>query len=239
MIAMKTHRFIISGDFSKESFSIIDKELLHQLHDVLHLKAGEECVLSDGNRNDVRCRIKAISQKVCTVDVVERTYNAGENEIYGVLYCSLLKKEHFEVVVQKATEVGVCEIVPIISRRTVKLSVPANDRLKKILKEAAEQSGRGIIPALCDACSFDDAIKRASLSHSMTFFYHPVGTLFSDWRKQNIIPKKANMFIGPEGGWDEYELTKAQENNFSIVSLGPTVLRAETAAIIGSYLAIH
>ncbi len=200
---------------------------------------GEECILSDGNRNEVRCRIKNISKGKCVFDVIDRSYNANENGIYGVLYCSLLKKEHFEVVVQKATEVGICEIVPIISRRTVRLSVPPVNRLHKILKEASEQSGRGIIPTLCDACSFDDAIQKASSSHSMTFFYHPEGILFSDWKKENIIPKKANIFIGPEGGWDEYELSKARDNNFSIVSLGPTILRAESAAIIGSYLAVH
>lgn len=209
------------------------------MKDVLHLKAGEECMLSDGNRNEARCRIKAFSVKGCVVDIISQSYNANENNVRGILYCSLLKKEYFETVVQKAAEIGVSEIVPIISRRTVKLAVSPRARLEKILKEASEQSGRGIIPVLCDTLSFDDAVRRSSASHAVTFFYHPDSILFSDWKKENIIPKKVNIFIGPEGGWDDYELGLARQHHFFIISLGPTVLRAETAAIIGSYLAIH
>lgn len=236
---MKLHRFIIQGDFSKTPFCISDKELAHQMKDVLQLKIGEECLLSDGNRNEARCRIKAFSAKGCIVEILSQSYNVNENNVRGILYCSLLKKEHFETVVQKAAEVGISEIVPIISRRTVKLAISSRARLEKILKEASEQSGRGIIPALCDASSFDNAIQRASASHAVTFFYHTEGVSFADWKKENIAAKKANIFIGPEGGWDAYELEAARKNHFFIVSLGPTVLRAETAAIIGSYVAMH
>ncbi len=236
---MKLHRFIIEDDFSKDSFSFADTKLIHQLYAVLHLKAGEECIVSDGSRNEARCRITAISQSACVCDVIDRSYNTNENEVYGALYCSLLKKENFEVVAQKVTEAGVCEIIPIVSRRTVKFSAPPMERLRAIIKEAAEQSGRGVIPTLCDAIPFDEAIRRASDSHSMTFFYHMEGIPFAEWKKQNIAPKKANIFIGPEGGWDEYELNEARKNNFSVISLGKTIFRAETAAIIGSYLAIH
>ncbi len=236
---MRIHRFIGAFDFSTQRITIDDKELLHQLNDVLKLKVGESLVLSDGARNDVLCRIKTISKKVCTLEALERTYNANEAATHGVLYCSLLKKELFEFVVQKATEVGINEVVPLTSNRTVRLGMPSSERLMRIMKEASEQSGRGVIPTLCDTLTFDEAIARAADSNNMTFFYHPGGTLFSDWKKENIAPKKTNIFIGPEGGWDNNELRTAQEKNFSIISLGATVLRAETAAVIGSYLALH
>ncbi|MEK7648737.1 MAG: RsmE family RNA methyltransferase [Patescibacteria group bacterium] len=237
---MKFHRFIIkNADFSQSPFSLADTELIHQILNVLKLGVGEECMLSDGARNDVRCRIVSLSKKECVCEIIEKTYNANETGTHGVLYCSLLKKELFELVVQKATEVGISEIVPITSRRTVRLGLPSGDRLTRIMKEASEQSGRGVVPILCDTYSFEDAILRAADSNNVTFFYHPAGALFSDWKKENIIPKQANIFIGPEGGWDNDEIHAAQEKNFSIISLGATILRAETAAIIGSYLAIH
>ncbi len=236
---MKLHRFIGVFDVSGSTITIADQELLHQLNDVLKLRVGESLVLSDGARNDVLCCIKSISKKECALDVLEHTYNANETATYGVLYCSLLKKELFEFVVQKATEVGINEVVPLTSNRTIRLGLPSSERLLRIMKEASEQSGRGVIPTLCDTLTFDEAIQRVAASNNMTFFYHPGGTLFSDWKKENIVPKKANIFIGPEGGWDDTELHIAQEKNFSIISLGATVLRAETAAVIGSYLALH
>lgn len=236
---MKLHRFIVKGDFSKTPFCISDKELAHQVKNVLRLKVGEECVISDGKRNEARCRIQKILPGKCIVDILSQSYNANENNVRGTLYCSLLKKEHFETVIQKAVEVGIVEVVPVICRRTVKFSLSPRARLEKILKEASEQSGRGIIPVLCDALQFDNAIARASESHAATLFYHIDGMLFSEWKKETITARTINIFIGPEGGWDTCELEAARKNNFSIVSLGSTVLRAETAAIIGSYMAMH
>ena len=143
-----------------------------------------------------------------------------------------MKKENFEIAVQKAVEVGVKEIVPIITARTVKFGLN-KERLEKIIKEAAEQSGRGILPNLNEAIDFDKAIIEAKNKNEVNLFfqigYPPLGHSMSKF-------KKIGVFVGPEGGWTEEETKIAQSNGFTLVGLGKTILRAETAAIIASYL---
>ena len=147
----------------------------------------------------------------------------------------VLKKENFEWAVQKAVEVGVKEITPIITARTVKLGLN-KDRLKKIIKEAAEQSGRGILPKLNEAIIFDEAIKSAK-ENDLNLFFN-IGGKNVQHSMSNI--SKIGIFIGPEGGWDEEEIKKAQSSNgFTIVGLGKTILRAETAAVIASYQTVN
>ena len=133
-------------------------------------------------------------------------------------------------------EVGVKEITPIITARTVKLGLN-KERLEKIIKEAAEQSGRGILPRLNEAMDFDRAVDLAKNSNDLNLFFNIDGKNVQH-SMSNI--SKIGIFIGPEGGWDEEEIKKAQSSNgFTIVGLGKTILRAETAAVIASYQTVN
>ena len=137
---------------------------------------------------------------------------------------------------QKAVEAGIKEIVPVISKRAVKLNLNLK-RLNKIIREAAEQSERGIMPILNKPLELSKAIKE-SQSNNLNLFFDRNGSEFSEVlgiiKKDDL--KKIGIWIGPEGGWGEEEVKIAKENNFKIVSLGKLTLRAETAAIIASYL---
>ena len=154
---MRLHRFIgdfsfeegsaSGGNFSKNKLTISDKELVNQIKNVLRLKIGDEIRLDDGKEKSALAEIISITRAGIEVDISEVSENKNELPIYGTLYCSILKRENFELVAQKATEIGIKEIVPIISSRTIKLNL-REDRLEKIIKEAAEQSGRGIVPKL-------------------------------------------------------------------------------------------
>lgn len=228
---MKIHRFITHFDGHERNIRIYEKEVFSQMKNVLKLKEGEKIILSDGKLNEALCEIKIIGKDFIEV-AVEKFYK-NENEPWAdvVLYCSVLKKENLELVVQKATEIGVKEIMPIITKRTVKLNLK-KDRLEKIIKEASEQSGRGMIPILHEVADFNMAIKRAAIN-DVNFFFDSSGKNIKD-----VLSKKQRIgiFIGPEGGWDEEELQLARENNFKITSLGKLTLRGETAAIVASYL---
>lgn len=236
---MKIHRFIISIDLSPQILTLTDKQLCHQLSTVLHLTRGEEIILCDGELHEARCRIEALSSSQCRLSVLERMANTAECPINGTLYCSLLKKDQFEWVLQKAVEVGIRAIVPIISERTVKLSPPSPDRATQILREAAEQSGRGMVPHLGDLLALEDVFSSCVSKGVATLFFHKQGMDFISWKHQNISPQSINVCIGPEGGWTESEVASAQDSGCAIVSMGATTLRAETAAIVGSYLALH
>ena len=108
--------------------------------------------------------------------------------------------------------------------------------MEKIIKEAAEQSGRGVLPKLNEAIIFDEAIKSSKENGLNLFFqagYPLLGHSMSKF-------EKIGVFVGPEGGWTEEEIKKAQSSNeFTIVGLGKTILRAETAAVIASYQAVN
>ena len=161
--------------------------------------------------------------------------NVNEPKRGVTLYLSTLKRENFEFAAQKATEAGVQNIVPIISSRTVKLNI-STERVEKIVKEAAEQSGRGMVPRIADIVSFEKIFPDAA-KNDINIFFDGMGKQFSGTMLEG--KESVGIFIGPEGGWGNKELVEAKENGFLIAGLGALTLRAETAATIASYLACN
>ena len=229
---MKIHRFIIQNNLKTDNLEIVDQEIVGQIKNVLRLKVGEEVIVGDGKGKEILAEIKEIGKSsiVLKINQVKENNNEPKNSV--TLYCAVLKKENFELVTQKATEVGIKNIIPVISERTIKLGLN-KERLEKIAKEAAEQSGRGVVPVISEPMSFEKAVESASREGS-SFLFDSSGEVF----KENSLNGEVSAFIGPEGGWTERELSLARSNGLSIVSLGKLTLRAETAAIIASYLLI-
>jgi len=231
---MKIHRFIGPFDLKKTSLTIIDQEIIGQISRVLRLAEGKQILLSDGNCNEALGEIANINKQNIEVKIRERFQNTSESSVNVILYCSILKRENFELVVQKATEVGVTKIIPLVTSRTVKFNLK-KERLEKIIKEAAEQSGRGVVPELGKSQTFEEAIKNAS-QNALNIFFDSSGVKH---HAENYMLQSIGVWIGPEGGWSEKELEEAKNHNFPIASLGKLTLRAETAAIIAPYLIIH
>ncbi len=236
---MKTYRFI--GNFNLElgRVKIVDAEMWHKAKNVLRLAIGEKIILGDGKKIEAMAEIIGFGKNTVEVEISEINENQNESLIYGVLYCSILKRENFEWVVQKATECGIKEIIPIVSARTVKFGIK-EDRFKKIILEAGEQSGRGELPILTEPVKFREAIKNAGQNDLNLFF--EMG--YPDLNREEtgcFQPKRVGIFIGPEGGWSREELeaitSKAKEDKkFKLAGLGKTTLRAETAAAVASWM---
>ncbi len=231
---MQLHRFIGDYDFSKKTLLVNDSELVNQLKNVLRLKSGSQVILVDNKLQEAVAEIKDFQKEAVEFEINAISKNEKEPATEVTLYCAIIKKENFELVVQKATEAGVSAIVPILTKRTVKLSL-REDRLEKIAKEAAEQSGRGIIPTIHEVTDFKKALEQ-SKDYSANLFFKPGASLFNQERLRNSGAKRVSIFIGPEGGWDDSEIEMAQMRDLKIVGLGGLTLRAETAAIIASYL---
>jgi 16S rRNA (uracil1498-N3)-methyltransferase len=229
---MKIHRFIGTFDLKQDRIAVHDPELVHQVRTVLKLATGERIVLANGIGDEATTVIKEIDASAVTVEVESRRKNTGESGARVTLYCAILKRENFELAAQKATEVGVAEIVPLITERTVKLGFKA-DRLKKILIEASEQSGRGTVPTLNDPMKLVSALGAAAGNDENYFFDKDGASL------ERPAKKRVGIFIGPEGGWTDAELALAKEYGCKTVSLGAMTLRGETAAIVATYLATH
>lgn len=229
---MRLHRFIGPFDCSQKTITITDTNTVSQILLVLRLGVGDRIILSDGNTNECIAEISNRQKNSLTVSVIERYANTNEPSVAGILYCAILKRENFELIVQKATEIGIREIVPLITERTVKLDIK-EERLRKIIVEAAEQSGRGRLPLLHEPVRFMNALVDAKRNDANLFFD------ISDVSVEHIAmqhTKSRGLFIGPEGGWSDDEAVAARAAGFQFVSLGALTFRAETAAIIASYL---
>src|ERR1051326_307748 len=135
---MKIHRFIGDFNISKDRYVITEDELIHQIWNVLKLRPGEEIRLFNGHLQEYRARIVERNSQGILVLIESQVQNESEPQRTVKLFCAVLKKENFELVCQKATEVGVSEIIPIVTDRTVKLNL-RSERLEKIIKESAEQ----------------------------------------------------------------------------------------------------
>lgn len=234
---MKIHRFIDqSFNLDKRQLTITDREIINQWKNVLRLVVGDSLILGDGYGFEAPGEIAKIASDTAEVDLGDKILNKNEPSKKVTLYCAILKKENFELVVQKAVEVGVTKIVPITTERTVKQNL-RTDRLEKIAKEAAEQGGRGIIPEIAPIADFETALDEA-VALGPTFLFDLTGPT-SLKASRGGTHQNVNIFVGPEGGFTEKEVGLAKTAGATIASLGPLTLRGETAAIIASYLAVN
>jgi len=250
---MKIHRFIGTFNLSKKELEINDKEIVNQMKNVLRLKVGELVELCDGKNISAIAEIVKIEKNSINVSIKEIVKDKNKTKNKVTLFCAILKKENFELVVQKTTECGVSKIVPIITSRTIKNGLNM-ERLRKIAKEASEQCGRTNIPEISEPIKFEEAINNLV---GNTFFFDAGGELTFEthcagWRAEHskfsaenyvrvlkdnsLTAENFNLFIGPEGGWTEEEIEKSKKLNFKAASLGSLILRGETAAIVATYL---
>lgn len=223
------HRFIGNFDFSHDTIDVGDPELLHQWLKVLRFGKGETLILADGKGTEVTATIEELMKSFAVLKIVSRQEVSREPKRRVHLYQALLKRENFEWVAQKAVEVGAYALQPLITDHTVKLGL-RTDRVQKIMKEAAEQSGRTIVPRVQEPVSFAQALKQRDVKRP--------GVLFQmDAAPFSGAGEEMDIFIGPEGGWSAQELAMAKKHGLQTASLGKTVLRAETAATVATYLA--
>lgn len=230
---MRLHRFIVDATLAAGTVTVRDPGLRNQLANVLRFAVGDAVVLCDGKGTEAAAVILGYGAAAVdfAIDAVSR--NDAESDVRVTLYCAVLKRENFEFVVQKATEAGAAHIVPVVTRRTVKTGLRA-DRLAKIAKEAAEQSGRGTLPAVAGPMPFKEALDDASACASNVLF--ELGGAAFDPAALAADRATVGVWIGPEGGWDDAEVEDCRRRGFAVAALGPRTLRAETAAIVATFL---
>jgi 16S rRNA (uracil1498-N3)-methyltransferase len=231
---MRKDRFFIDTKIEKGKLEISEKEIFHQLKDVLRKRAGDRIILFNGTEIEAEAEIQKFLKDKVEVEILKIEKPEREPKIFVSLFCSVLKKSNFELVVQKATEIGVGEIVPILCKNTVKTGLNLK-RLEKIVKEAAEQSKRVTLPKIERILSFEETIGKAK-KFDLKILFDISGRDFPSFKRKI---KNVGIFIGPEGGWDKSEIELAKKENFEILNLGKLNLRSETAAIVSSFLVIY
>jgi 16S rRNA (uracil1498-N3)-methyltransferase len=229
------HRFFISSPdkILENEALIVSEDLVHQIRNVLRFKVGERVIFFDGSGFDFVVEFLEIGNGKVVGNVIGKKKNEAEPDIKISLYVAILKhQERFEFILQKGTEVGVSEFIPLITDRTEKPILHKLERLKRIIKEAAEQSGRGIIPGIKEQIKFCKIIDGLA-KDEVNLVAHPESKK-SISEVKNLLKKssKINLFIGPEGGFSEKEMELAGASGFLDFNIGKRVLRAETAAIV-------
>ena len=228
-----------------DCFLITDTDCNHIVN-VLRMKIGDEFLVSMNNKSNL-CKIVELSPEVVRAKIIEENFQDTSLSIELVLMQGLPKSDKMELIIQKAVELGVNEIIPVeTSRSIVKLLGNKKDnkisRWQSIAESGAKQSKRTIIPTVSPVVSFNDALK---LAKDFDLFILPYesknGMQDTKAVLQELKPNmKVGVFIGPEGGFSQEEVEKAQLSGAKIISLGKRILRTETAAITSlSMLMLH
>lgn len=230
---MRLHRFFIPASVpSSGDFTVTDENLLNQWRNVLRMDVGDTLVVFDGGGEEAVCTFAQLEKKSAMLSVTE--YRKGIIPTREVtLFMALVKRDNFELVLQKATELGVSRIVPVQTARSEKKGIN-RDRSEKILREATEQSGRTTVPVLDDEIRLADVVKKYSVP---LVALDPRGAL-SARDAQSMTLDKMGILVGPEGGFTEEEISFFDEHTIPIVCTGKTILRAETAAVVAVALAL-
>ena len=225
------HRFFAAqSDIYNETISLSDEDARHIR--AIRLRPEELFVVCDGAGTDYICRLGAQTGGT-NAEVLERRPSRGEPDVKCSVFIALMKGQKLDVAVQKSVELGAFEIVLFPSKRTQPGdTVKKLSRLQKIAQEAAKQSHRGIVPQVRAAESFSDAVSSAAEAELPLFFYeHEERLSLQDALESAGKPASISILTGPEGGFAPEEAQYAAENGIRAVTLGPRVLRCETAPI--------
>jgi 16S rRNA (uracil1498-N3)-methyltransferase len=248
---MSRRRFYAPPDgFELDRMTVrLAPEEARHLTEVLRLGRGDEVFVFDGEGREYRCRVAEAGRGQALLEVCEEVEASRPGSPLRLALCvALLKGEKFDLVVQKATELGVNSIVPVVTKFAdvrVKDGRDASRRLarwKRIALEAAKQSGRASLPELSEPLPLASVIESEASESS------PCRLFFSERAGRGLVEAirqcpgelgRVAALVGPEGGWAEEELEQARLGGWSIVTLGGRVLRAETAAIVVAALLEH
>ncbi|HNY77581.1 MAG: 16S rRNA (uracil(1498)-N(3))-methyltransferase [Sedimentisphaerales bacterium] len=242
---MSANRFFVSESGFEGDLVRLSAEQAHQVCHVLRLKAGDEIVVLDGAGGEFDVTLTTADKREAVGRIVARRQATGEPTVRITLFQGLLAREKFEWVLQKGTEVGVSRFVPIQTERTLlrarQIDPKKLDRWQRIVTEAAEQSHRGRVPQIEPAITFAQALSRVG-EFDRALIAATSGqarTLTEALAPSGGPVASVAILIGPEGGFSDAETAQACESGGIPVSLGPRILRTETAAIVAPALVLH
>ena len=232
------HRFFIPPHWIEHDRVTISGDLVHQLKHVLRLRKGDRIAVLDDTGREYQVSLSEIdSDRIA--GMVSGSSAILEATTKITLYQALLKGTRFELVLQKCTEIGVSSFIPLACERCIAARPTAGrqERWRRVITEAAEQSGRGRLPTLEPAVGLEEACRRASgLSLIAWEQEHALGLRQVLQRelagRGESLPLTVNLFVGPEGGFTPGEVEMARNHGIIPVTLGRRLLRAETAGLV-------
>jgi len=237
------HRFFIPPEDFHDDHIVFNGNNAQQIARVLRLKPGDFCIALDNLGSEVTCELERVSPATCLASVIEKR-KADEPRTRLLMLLCLTQREKFEWMLQKCTEIGAAGFLPVISQRSLVQrntdTLAKYERWQMILKEAAEQSGRGMIPRLLPPAQLNEAVANTREEYPLRLIP------WEDEQQTGIKavlgqgkPVNVAVLIGPEGGFSAEEVQTATEAGFLQVTLGRRILRMETAAVVSAALIFH
>jgi 16S rRNA (uracil1498-N3)-methyltransferase len=223
----------------------LGKAQAHQICHVLRLRTHDRIVVLDNCGFEFEIILADVGPTHITGTIVERRAIQGEPTVGLTLYQGLLARDKFEHVLQKGTEVGVRCFVPVITERSIVRDTRAftedrQERWQRIVTEAAEQSGRGLIPELKPPIRFEQVlVEPGGVDIRLMGCPGPGGQSLHGVIAAGVKPKAVGLWIGPEGGFSDREVDLARSAGWRPFSLGRRILRTETAAVVASGLVLY
>lgn len=231
------HFFVDEGQINEDTITIEGTDVNH-IKNVLRMKEKEKLLISNGTDKDFLCEILSISSQSVLCKIIDVDLEGTELPSKIYLFQGLPKSDKMELIIQKAVELGVHEIIPVDTKRSVvKLDEKKADnkikRWQQISLSAAKQSKRIIIPNIHKIMSFKEALEYASdFEYNLIPYENAKGMEDTKKAIEAIKPYTSiGIFIGPEGGFDEAEISLAISNGVLPVTLGKRILRTETAGL--------
>ena len=239
---MTRRRFHAPPEAFKQQTVTLGTDEARHLREVLRLKTGDEVYVFDGRGREFRCVVVTSRRDSAELRIEDEIEPAKpESHLQLNLCVALLKGDKFDLVVQKATELGVTKITPLITRYADIHLRDAADATKRVARwqriavEAAKQSGRAFVPEISLPVNFEAALDVDGLG---VMFAERDGESLEHLTRESA-PQSVTALVGSEGGWSDAEIEAARARNFHVITLGGRILRAETAAITVTALIQH
>lgn len=230
------HRFYVPHARPRDGKLQLNGPVYEQIRRVLRMRPGDEVAVFDGTGQEYHLSLLEFGRGEVYGRIVEQYNVATEPRCQVELYLSLLNKsDKFEWALQKCTELGAAHFVPVVAARSV-TAAARPERWERIIQEAVEQSGRGVLPGLSLPVPFQQAVRQAveqTAAPGLVLLPEVTGerSIGEVLASTRLNLDRAAIFIGPEGGFSLEEQEFAREQGVHIVKMGPRVLRAETAAV--------
>ena len=223
---------------------IIEGEDVKHISKVLRCRIGEEIEVCDNNNNEYICEITNIDKNQVELNILEKVDIQRESDLKIKVYQGLPKGPKMEMILQKLTEVGVDEIILVQTKRTVvkvddKKEDKKLERWERIIYEAAKQSKRGKLPTLRGVLTFKEALADMKENDFNIAPYENEKTKSIKQAIKGVNINNIGIFVGPEGGFEETEIEAIEDIGGQSVSLGPRILRTETASLVASSIVLY
>lgn len=235
--------FVLPARMTADTVTLEGDDARH-LAQVMRAKPGDKFIACDGTGREAVAQVAAISKDKIDADIIEERTATSEMAWRVTVAQSLPKGDKLETVIQKGTEAGAAAFLPILSRRTVvqydeRKEAKRVERWRKIAKEAAEQSHRGIVPEVMPVSSWKSLVSRFTSDYDLVLLCYEeegrAGTglkrVLGEFAAKDLAYPRVLIVVGPEGGFDEREAEEAVAAGAVAVGLGRRILRTETAAL--------